>query len=144
MNTKQQKDLITQKAEIIHFNHTSWIRANPIVQALGYNDPAKFVRTNIQPENLKSYQEIKSESNFKLLELHPTTKFINLQGIHNLLTTKNQKELLNWIENEFVPGTKTAQVSVTTRSYEEIFGDVVKISVDVYKKINFFTFRFKR
>ena len=93
---------IAQKAKIIHFNNTWWIRANPIAEALGYSDPNKFILNHVQLENLKSYEDIKPDYQL-MIEFHPTTKFINQQGLSDLLTAKNQVELLTWIEREFVP-----------------------------------------
>jgi prophage antirepressor-like protein len=135
MNSEQQKDLITRRVKIIHFNDTWWITANPIAEALEYRDSTKFVKSHVLPKNLKSYKDIKTDNKFSF-ELHPTTKFINKEGLGILLNAKNQTTLLNWIENEFVPGPKATKVSVglivtpSTRSYEEIFGDVVKLYID--------------
>ncbi|RQW92436.1 MAG: hypothetical protein EHM79_00515 [Geobacter sp.] len=119
MNPEQQKKLI-QKCKIIHCDDTWWITFNPIASALGYSDPAKL-RARLD-SNIKSFHELKSHSKL-MLELHPSTRLINQQGLSDLLTAKSQVGLLTWIEREFVtepPQLTTASSVISTAPSQEI------------------------
>nr|QIT08075.1 baculovirus repeated orf [Lymantria dispar multiple nucleopolyhedrovirus]WAK98386.1 ORF32 bro-a [Lymantria dispar multiple nucleopolyhedrovirus]WAK98535.1 ORF32 bro-a [Lymantria dispar multiple nucleopolyhedrovirus] len=77
-----------------------WMVANPFAEVLKYSRPHKAIQQHVSAENQKTLQELRSA--YCTSSLHPQTKFINMNGVIELLLASQMqqaKEFRYWMTN---------------------------------------------
>lgn len=87
----------------IYFNGSLWMLANPFAETLGYSNCSNVIRYHVSPENQREYREIQASSSDTYKNLHGMSKFINEDGLYELINNSKNQKFKSWIVNDFLP-----------------------------------------
>nr|AMO27824.1 BRO-Q [Lymantria dispar multiple nucleopolyhedrovirus]QDE15011.1 bro-q [Lymantria dispar multiple nucleopolyhedrovirus] len=81
-------------------NEENWMEANPFAETLKYLNVNRAIRVHVSKHNQKTLQELRSA--YCTSSLHPQTKFINMNGVLELVLASQMqqaKKFRYWMTN---------------------------------------------
>lgn len=83
-----------------------WYAGKVFAEALGYSNTKGSIKNNVRIENVKSIVDFAPIITFDQLEYHPETKFVNAEGLLDLIRFSkkpNKYSMDNFLRTELFP-----------------------------------------